>query len=58
MATRIPKADKKKKSEPWDDHPALILDTGCHAAPSCLACPLPNCALDQPVSVDLPRKAA
>ena len=44
--------------EPWDDHPALVLDAGCRAAPSCLACPLPRCPLDEPISADRSQMAA
>ena len=40
MPNQKTKRDRFEREGPVIDHPALWLDRGCDAAPSCLACPL------------------
>ena len=46
MPNQKTKRDRFEREGPVIDHPALWLDRGCDAAPSCLACPLATCRYD------------
>ena len=43
MPNQKTKRDRFEREGPVVDHPDLLLDLGCNAAPSCLACPLGRC---------------
>ena len=46
MPNRKTKRERFQREGPVMDHPALLLDLGCKAAPACLACPLAVCRYD------------
>ena len=58
MPNQKTKRDRFEREGPVIDHPALWLDRGCDAAPSCLACPLTECRYDAQRSGADRQKAA
>ena len=56
MSNQKTKRDRFEREGLVVDHPALLLDLGCHVAPSCLACPLARCQYEVGDSDKIPTK--